>query len=175
MGHEQRCARDNGAYALSGEVSYTNSGAAELARTKIKAREDGIRANAIKQGRELERNDLLKEFGAQTLGELSVLNHTIADNDLRWQREERKEAKGAFWRGATIGAAIGAAFVSVGYLMVVGEAMRQAFDRAQEMTAQTLAIRMVQLQAGEEVQAHEAGVDRNPLSGRRLPEPASAP
>ena len=160
---------------MSGDIAHTPMAAQELARAKLKAREDGIRAQAIRQGRELERKDILEEFGAASLDDMRVINRVIADNDQRWQREERKEAKGAFWRGMTMGAAAGAAFVSVGFLLVVSEAMSTAFDQAREMTANTLAMRMVQQQAQDGGVSDEAGVDRNPVNGRPLREPASAP
>lgn len=161
---------------MSGDIAQTPLGASESARLKIKAREDALRANGIKQGRALERDEICKELGAATLEEIKVLPQVLADVDNRWQREERKEAKGAFWRGMTLGAAVGAAFVSVGYLLVVGEAMRTAFDQAREATANALAMRMVQQQASEGgLTERPAGEDHNPINGRRLPEPASAP
>ena len=157
------------------ELAHTPLAAQELARAKLKAREDGIRAQATRHGREQERKEILEEFGAASLDDMRVINRVLADNDQRWQREERKAKAGALWRGISIGACVGAAFASVGYLVIVGEAMQQAFDRAQQVMAQTLAMRMVQQQAQDGGVAQDAGVDRNPVNGRPLREPASAP
>lgn len=75
-------------------------------------REQGIRANAIKQGRELERKEICEKAGVTVLDDISILHqirveHAAADqaNELRWMREEAKHGKYKWWVGYAFGIA----------------------------------------------------------------------
>lgn len=104
-------------------------------RQKQQDRENGIRAQAIKQGRELER--------AETATELAKLEANHAGQIEGMEKAQKQEIaravkaheRGSFWFGAIMGAAGAAIFVSAGYLLVVDKAMNQAFNRAQEIAA----------------------------------------
>lgn len=77
-------------------------------------RENGIRAQAIKQGRELERMDIQRAAGVAAIEEISLLAQVRLEhaahmqaNESRWEREERKYGAGKFWLGAAFGISIG--------------------------------------------------------------------
>jgi hypothetical protein len=122
----------------------------EAAKRAQKAREDGIRAKGMQEGRAKERDEICREVGVATIEEIKVLPQVLADVDNRWAREERKHGAARFWRGVAFGAVGGAAFTSVGYLMVVGAAMDRAFEQAREYTANLMAMRMVQQTVSDE-------------------------
>lgn len=146
--------------------------AAEAVKAKIKQQQDAVRANGIRQGRALERQDICAQLGASTIEDLSVLNRVTQELDQRWQREERKEAKGAFWRGLAFGLAGGAMLTSGGFLLLVDRAMQSAFDRATEFGE-----RQVMTGAAVAAQAQRDAEPNYPRSDepRSRREPESAP
>ena len=130
-------------------------------------REQGIRANGIKQGRELERKEIQERAGVSMIEELSMLaqvrlEHDASDraNELRWMREEQKAMRGARWAGAfwgvIIGLCAGITVSSVGFMTVVDRAMQTAFDRASEFgSAQAMLGAAVQRNASAPQQEQE--------------------
>lgn len=62
-------------------AKFTTPDAARLqALAKVKAREDGIRAAAAKQGRQQERQDLFQALGVQRLEDASMVNTLKAEH-----------------------------------------------------------------------------------------------
>lgn len=123
---------------------------AEAMRT-VKAREDGIRANAIKQGRELERTTQALErhkLEAKHEGELQGVTkaHTeeIARLDERWAREERKHAIGNRWRGRFEAAVVVGGLSMIGLALYTNSIIRPTFDAARESRVQDDVLRTLQ-------------------------------
>jgi hypothetical protein len=80
----------------------------EAALAKVKAREDGIRAQAIRQGREAERKDMLQALGVQRIEEASQLAQLRAERDARpTVGEEAKHGRHQRWLGFAIGVPAG--------------------------------------------------------------------
>jgi hypothetical protein len=78
------------------------------ALAKVKAREDGIRAQAIRQGREAERKDMLQALGIQRIEEASQLAILRAERDARpTAGEEAKHGRHQRWLGFAIGVPAG--------------------------------------------------------------------
>ncbi len=78
------------------------------ALAKVKAREDGIRAQAIRQGREAERKDMLQALGIQRIEEASQLAQLRAERDARpTAGEEAKHGRHQRWLGFAIGVPAG--------------------------------------------------------------------
>lgn len=106
-------------------------------------REQGIRAQAIKQGRELERMDIQRAAGVAAIEEISLLAQ------VRLEHAAALEAKDAHWKhivshvrlgarafgAAFIGIPIGAAIVLAAGWLVMGESFRQAGDYGSQMVA----------------------------------------
>lgn len=91
------------------------------ALAKVKAREDGIRAAAIKQGRTLERNDILKALGVQALEEASHVARLTAERDARVTiQEERKHGRHQRWLGIGMGVPIGMVLACLAILAMQG-------------------------------------------------------
>lgn len=170
-----------GKLRLVPEVEEVFSALPEPATPTERARRDGERgicnryyASLVKRAKQETRDEILREAGVSTIADLSMLNAMKAELDTRWQREEAKAIKGGFWRGMSVGAAMGAAFAALLSMLVVGEAMQTAFDRAQEIAAaSTLVGAATQRQNYEPVTTEPEGVDRNPVTGRRLTPPGS--
>lgn len=93
------------------EPAQLNTQAEILARAaeKTKLREQGIRAQAVKEGREKERAEILATVGAKTLDDLSMLK-AIRDEhakerialDLHYKDAQKHLKAGSFWRGIGI-------------------------------------------------------------------------
>ena len=106
---------------MTAQLHQTPDAQKEAARAAIKAREDGIRANAIKQGRVLERADLLQALGKQTLEEASQTAQLRAERDARPTMEQYgRHGMARLYQGVAIGAAFGAALtVAVGSTLLL--------------------------------------------------------
>lgn len=99
------------------------------------AREAGIRAQAIKQGRELERAETALErakLEAQHAGELQGVKQAhqeeLTRHDERWKREEAKHGSGKFWSGWATGSFVTLAVVSVVLCSIFLVVMNASFD-----------------------------------------------
>jgi hypothetical protein len=89
-------------------VSALPQATREAALAKVKAREDGIRAQAIRQGREAERKDMLQALGIQRIEEASQLAQLRAERDARpTAGEEAKHGRHQRWLGFAIGVPAG--------------------------------------------------------------------
>lgn len=126
------------------EPAVTPHAAAELARAKLKQRDDAIRANGIKEGRKLEREEITATLGASALEEAGLLaavrhEHEQAVVALRasMEREERKHGKGQWWQGALIGGAVMGAGVAAGAALYTRSVIGNVFDAAAQMRAQS--------------------------------------
>jgi hypothetical protein len=92
-----------------GELAQTPEATRAAALAKVKAREDGIRAQAIRQGREAERKDMLQALGVQRIEEASQLAQLRAERDARpTAEEERKHGRHQRWMGGLYGYVFGA-------------------------------------------------------------------
>lgn len=114
-----------------GEVAETPEARRAKAEATIKAREDGIRAAAIKQGRVAERADILKALGAQALEEASQLAQIRAERDARpTQHAYGRHGIARFFQGIAVGAPLwfllGAGAVALAFQW----SMRESFDNA---------------------------------------------
>lgn len=116
------------------------------ARKKQEQREQGIRAQAIKQGREAERNDILKALGVQRIEDASTSAQLRAERDARPTRdEELKHGRHRFYQGGLLGVCIGAMLASALIFAMQGMIWDTAARNFREQ-AMTGAI----LRAGEE-------------------------
>ena len=112
--------------------------AREAGMAKIKAREDGIRAQAIRQGREAERKEILQALGVQRLEEASQLAQLREERDARVTlQEEAKHGKAAYWRGFTIGGVIIGSIVGTALALYAAAIINPAFDAAGRIRAQS--------------------------------------
>lgn len=126
-----------------------NAQAERLAAAKRvqEQRENGIRAQAIKQGRELERQDLQRAAGVATLEEISLLAQVRQEHaqelqrvETQWQREERKHGRHQRWLGLSFGIPIGMVFACIAIFLMQGVIWQTATDafREQAMTGALL-------------------------------------
>ena len=104
------------------------------ALAKLKQRDDGIRAAAIKAGRAAERDDWCKALGVASMAEASEVAHLRTELKARPTHTELAHARSsAWWRGAAltllIGIAAGAAITNV----ILGAAFQQAGQYGREM------------------------------------------
>jgi hypothetical protein len=134
------------------EPSALNTQADRLAAAKAaqSAREAGIRAQAIKQGRELERAELAIQaikVSAEHAGIVAGINqaHTeeIARLDERWSREEAKHGSGKFWSGMFTGAMCAAAVAAIGTAMVVNMVIGPTYDAASRSQFNAMAVEAI--------------------------------
>jgi hypothetical protein len=132
------------------EPQPLNAQADRLAAAKAaqSAREAGIKANAVKQGRELERTALTIERHKLEAAHEADLQATkaahleeIARLDERWSREEQKHGSGKFWSGVTVGGAIVGALVAVGTSIVINMTLIPTFEAAREARVQDDVVR----------------------------------
>lgn len=94
---------------MSAEIAHTPEALRAQVIAKQKAREDGIRAQAIKQGRQLERAEVLQALGVQRIEDASDLERVCAERDARpTVSEERKHGRHRFYQGAVVGIVAGA-------------------------------------------------------------------
>lgn len=111
------------------------------ALARVKQREDGIRAAAIKQGRQLERQELFQALGAQSLADASHLNQIRAERDARPTRaEELKHGRHRFYQGAVAGIVAGALLACIAIFTmqsVIWDTAARSF-REQAMTGAIL-------------------------------------
>lgn len=121
----------------------TSLPADKLAQAKLaqKQREDGIRAAAIKQGRQLERQELLQALGVQKLEDASELAQIRAERDARPTRaEELKHGRHRFYQGAVAGIVAGALLACIAIFTmqsVIWDTAARSF-REQAMTGAIL-------------------------------------
>lgn len=96
----------------------------------VKQREDGIRAQAIGEGRKLERTEILHSIGKQHLSELSQVYKLEQERDARPTRTEyARHGIARLFQGALIGGLL------VGATMVTFNLY--AFDRMADTIART--------------------------------------
>lgn len=119
------------------EVLQTNEARQEAARIKLKQHDDAVRANGIKEGRKLERNEILASVGAESVNDFSQLAILRAERDARpTLNEEAKHGWAKFWQGTTLGVALGAALV----LAVGSLTLSSAFNQARQYGAGMVAV-----------------------------------
>lgn len=132
------------------EPSALNTQADRLAAAKAaqNAREAGIRAQAVKQGRELERAEMAvkaAQLEAQHAGELKGVTkaHTeeIARLDERWSREEAKHGGARFWSGMFTGAMCAGAIAAIGTAILVQMTLVPTFEAARQARVQDDVVR----------------------------------
>lgn len=106
----------------------------EQARLALKAREDGIRAAAIKAGRAAEREDWHKALGVASMAEATEVAHLRAELKARPSHTELAHARSsAWWRGAAITLLVGIAAGAAITNFVLGAAFQQAGQYGREM------------------------------------------
>ena len=105
------------------------------------AREQGIRAQAVKEGRQAREREILATLGTQTLQDASQLTQLRQERDARpTAQEEAKHGRHRFYQGATLGLIIGAALGCLAIFSMQGviwDTATQAF-REQAMTGAIL-------------------------------------
>ncbi len=123
---------------------------AEAMRT-VKAREDGIRGNAFKQGRAAERAEqevAISRLFATHQGEIQGISAAHVDEiarlDERWAREEQKHGAGKFWSGVSTGVMAMLAIGSVVAAVYTTQVMNASFDAARESRVQDDVLRTLQ-------------------------------
>lgn len=124
------------------EATPLNTQAERIAAAKQAQsnREQGIKAQAIGEGRKLERTDILKALGAQTLKDASWVEILVKERDARPTREEeRKHVRGALGWGMLWGAVMGAALATIALFAMQG-AIWDAAVRSFSQQAMTGAI-----------------------------------
>lgn len=93
-----------------------------------------IRAQAIGEGRKLERSDILTQLGAQTVADASQINRLTKERDERvTSREEAKHGRFRFYQGAALGTVMGACLMLAAGALMVGEIFKQASQYGREM------------------------------------------
>lgn len=104
---------------------------------KLKQHDDAVRANGIKEGRKLERNEILASIGAESVNDFSQLAILRAERDARpTQREEAKHGWARLWQGIALGSILGfTAAIIVGSLT-----LGSAFDQARQYGAGMVAV-----------------------------------
>lgn len=109
------------------------------AAVRLKQREDAIRANAIKVGRQAERAEMLKTLGVKALEDVTAIPVMRADLDARWQREEAKHGRFRFYQGASLGICAGA-LLGCALILLMQDAIWDAATRSFREQAMTGAI-----------------------------------
>lgn len=108
----------------------------EAARIKLKQREDAIRANAIKDGRKKERDEILATLGAKTLDELTMLGQVKSELAAQHDMITRHAVRHARWFGGAIGAAVASIAVCAAFTFIILKMQADTMDQAQRIAAQ---------------------------------------
>lgn len=99
------------------------------AAAKLKAHDDAIRANAIRQGRQSERDDWCKRLGVGSLDEMLEVQHLRAEIKVRPSRdEERKHGRHRFYQGMVLGGIGGLVVSGVFFAITMGVTVSQMTD-----------------------------------------------
>lgn len=118
------------------EVLATPQERQEAARLKLKQHDDAVRANGIKQGRLLERGEMLQALGVHTLEDASQLAQIRQERDSRpTLGQYHRHGIARLFQGVAAGAAAAAILMSGLFLLVWREAVTVASREARE-TAQ---------------------------------------
>lgn len=120
------------------EPIYTDEAKRAAAAAKLKQHDDAVRANAIKHGRQAERDDWCKRLGVQSMEEATEIGHLRAELKRRiTPEEERKHGSAKFWAGATTfgaaGVLLGAALVYVAFAWSQRETLSGAAEYGSRM------------------------------------------
>lgn len=127
------------------DLSVTPQAARALAEAKLKQRDDAIRANGIREGRKLERAEMLAQAGAQTLEEAGLLatvrqeqERAMGELKAAFARMERKHGLFRLWQGIALGASLGAIAAGSATYVVIDGGQKAAFDAATEAAARNV-------------------------------------
>lgn len=127
---------------MSAEISEVPN--TENARARLKQRDDAIRANGIKQGRSLERAEIMEALGVKTLEEAGTIGAIRTEHEAelervhaQHEREEKKHGKGMWWQGALIGGMVAGAGVAIGAAIYTDALIDNVFDASGKMRAQS--------------------------------------
>lgn len=112
---------------------------------KLKAREDGIKANAIKQGYASRDAEWFKRLGVSSMEEATEIGHLRSELKRRiTPEEERKHGSAKYWRGATTfgaaGVLLGAALVYVAFAWSQRETLSGAAEYGSRMVVSGAAL-----------------------------------
>lgn len=128
------------------EPIYTDDAKRAAAAAKLKQHDDAVRANAIKHGRQAERDDWCKRLGVQSMEEATEIGHLRAELKRRiTPEEERKHGSAKFWAGMFTGAMAAAALASVGVAIVVNMVIGPTFDAAARSRMDAMAVEALSL------------------------------
>ena len=153
--------------------------ALERARAAQAARENGIRAQAIQEGRKLERLQIEQAFGGKSIDEMlkySVLSEAHASEidrlDDRHAVVARHVASSARWSAAFVAGAVAAVAASCATAAAMSSGM---FGYAAVTRAVNTPPYEPPPAPAPYTHAPEAGYDHNPINGHALHAPADAP
>lgn len=116
------------------DLAHTPAAIQAAATAKREARENAIRANGIKEGRQKATAEILQQLGVQRLEEASQLHRLMLERDARiLPSEERKHVKAARNMGVIIGIGIGALMISAIWTASMLVSFNQAGTYGREM------------------------------------------
>lgn len=129
---------------MSAEIAQTPQAVQTSAAAKLKQHDDAVRANGIKQGRALERAEIMVALGVQTMDELGLIQTVRAEHEaelarvrVQHEREERKHGRGHWWQGALIGGAVTGAVVAAGAAIYTDALIDNVFEASAQVRAQS--------------------------------------
>ena len=106
-------------------------------------REQGLRGQAKREGREEREREILQQAGVAAIEEISMLAHIRAEHDaekrqieLRWFREEQKHGRGEYWKGWAHSAVVMGALMSAGMMFYALTIVSSTLEAAVPMRAQ---------------------------------------
>lgn len=116
----------------------------EAARLKLKQREDGIKANAIKQGYQARDAEWFKRLGVSSMEEATEIGHLRAEMKRRiTPEEERKHGSAKFWAGMFTGAMCAGAISAIGVAVLVNMVIGPTFDAAARSRFDSMAVEAI--------------------------------
>ena len=106
-------------------------------------REQGLRGQAKREGREEREREILQQAGVAAIDEISMLAQIRAEHDaekrqieLRWFREEQKHGRGEYWKGWAHSAVVMGALMSAGMMFYALTIVSSTLEAAVPMRAQ---------------------------------------
>lgn len=121
---------------MTADIAQTPEARQADARAKIAARENAIRANAIKQGIDQERKRQEADRAAEAKAHTAAI--AAAEDAYRKAAQTAHRAGHAhgFWKGVGVGGAVAASAVFIGAAWYAGAVMKPAFEAAQQFRMQ---------------------------------------
>lgn len=121
-----------------GELAQTPEAARAKAQATLKAREDGIRAAAIKQGYAARDKEWCAKLGVESVDQALQINRLIAERDARPTLDQyHRHGIARLFQGVAFGGLAFGSIITIGAMWIVSTLIDDTFDAAGRIRAQS--------------------------------------